>query len=836
MSSKFALNSKGEYFQCGGVSIMGFSDFYPAGHQSGIGIIMNGKRVATNGDVRFEPTPGQWQPVPKQKNRVVDKENGVIKTTLSYPDKDAHLKGFNPIIYPDFEFEYSVSLESLGESLKVTVDLDREIPDKYVGKLCFNLELYPTELFGKPWIMDDKTGVFPRHPNGPVFTRESNFENAGHFENVEEGVSPIQLAEGNKAYSPIVADDVLGVPYAVGNSFTVRPEDNLSRFTVECSDAKLKLYDGRMNHNNGWFVLSSELPKGKTKDALTWIITPYVDESWIYAPVIQVSQVGYHPAQPKQATIETDVRDSRKPKAILYKITSAGPVEKIRKECDEWGDFLRYKYYHFDFSEVVEEGLYQIYVGDQSSAIFKISADVYERGVWQPVIEYFLPVQMCHMRVQDKYRVWHGHCHNDDAKMAPVSRNHFDGYKQGASTMTKFKSGDVVPGLNVGGWHDAGDFDLRIESQSGECYILALAYEEFGVTYDATRIDQKAHLVEIHEPDGKNDILQQVEHGALSVVGAYKALGRLYRGIICKGLRQYVLQGDAAAMTNGIIGDDDDRLVFTEDNPERELQTAAHLAAVARVMKGFNDTLAKESLKAAKELFDITEVFGGNSDMSNSSDNTNNNARNNKLQAAVELFITTGEDKYKNYILEEKQYLLANTGRIGWVGARAVDALGDASFRDELGVELKKAVSEFEMQGAENPYGIPYRPYIYGAGWNIQEMCFRYYFTMKAYPEFHNKNILFNGLNFVLGCHPGLNTASFASGVGARSMTVAYGINRADWSYTPGGVVSGTALIQPDFPELLDFPFLWQQAEYVLGGGSSNYMFLVLAVRKILGM
>ena len=52
---------------------------------------------------------------------------------------------------------------------------------------------------------------------------------------------------------------------------------------------------------------------------------------------------------------------------------------------------------------------------------------------------------------------------------------------------------------------------------------------------------------------------------------------------------------------------------------------------------------------------------------------------------------------------------------------------------------------------------------------------------------------------------------------------------RGDWSYIPGGVVSGTALIRPDFPELLEFPFLWQQTEYVLGGGSSHYMFLVLA-------
>ena len=59
-------------------------------------------------------------------------------------------------------------------------------------------------------------------------------------------------------------------------------------------------------------------------------------------------------------------------------------------------------------------------------------------------------------------------------------------------------------------------------------------------------------------------------------------------------------------------------------------------------------------------------------------------------------------------------------------------------------------------------------------------------------------------------------------------------MNRADYSYIPGGVISGTALIRPDFPELLEFPYLWQQGEYVLGGGSSNYMFLVLAAQKVL--
>lgn len=89
-------------------------------------------------------------------------------------------------------------------------------------------------------------------------------------------------------------------------------------------------------------------------------------------------------------------------------------------------------------------------------------------------------------------------------------------------------------------------------------------------------------------------------------------------------------------------------------------------------------------------------------------------------------------------------------------------------------------------------------------------------------------------MNFVLGVHPGSNTSSFASGVGSRSLTVAYGVNRDEWSYIPGGVGSGTALIRPDFPELLEWPYLWQQTEYVMGGGASDFMFLVLAADRLM--
>ncbi len=347
-----------------------------------------------------------------------------------------------------------------------------------------------------------------------------------------------------------------------------------------------------------------------------------------------------------------------------------------------------------------------------------------------------------------------------------------------------------------------------------------MAYEAFKVDYDVTSIDQTTKITEIHQPDGKADLLQQVEHGALSVVGAYRSLGRLYRGIICNDLRQYVMLGDAAAMTDNIKGNDDDRWVFTEENPYRELSSAAHLAAVSRVLKGFNDTLSAQSLEAAREIYRSTSVTG--------------RAKTAKIQAATELFLTTGEDTYKKYLLSETDYIAENIRMTGCFIGRADKKINNPKFSKAIRSALQNLQAELQKQGAETPYGIPYRPHIWGAGWDIQSFGFRHYFLHTSYPDIFSTEFIYNALNFVLGCHPGSNTSSFASGVGSRSATVGYGLNRADWSYIPGGVISGTALIRPDFPELLEFPYLWQQVEYVMGGGSSHYMFLVLAAQQLL--
>src|SRR5215471_1385534 len=123
----FKLNAQ-EYFEHAGVYVMYGQDYYPEGHQGGLSIIMHDERVASNGDVRLEPSPGQWSPIPKPGQREVDPAAREIRVPLAYPDEERNRKGFNPIDYPDLNLKYTVRARADGESILVSVDFDAPVP------------------------------------------------------------------------------------------------------------------------------------------------------------------------------------------------------------------------------------------------------------------------------------------------------------------------------------------------------------------------------------------------------------------------------------------------------------------------------------------------------------------------------------------------------------------------------------------------------------------------------------------------------------------------------------------------------------------------------------
>jgi hypothetical protein len=264
----------------------------------------------------------------------------------------------------------------------------------------------------------------------------------------------------------------------------------------------------------------------------------------------------------------------------------------------------------------------------------------------------------------------------------------------------------------------------------------------------------------------------------------------------------------------------DDRMVFTEQNPAHEYSGIAALAIAGRVMTPYNADLARESLAAAEALWnqerDTTRALNG------------------RVAAAVELLLTTRKPEYRQFLLAHRRLLVDSIGHVGWVLGRALPIIGDAAFTTAIRTAVAADFARVREAQKSTPYGVPYSPAIWGAGWDIQHFGVQQYYLHRAFPDLVTPEYMLNALEFVLGVHPGSNTASFASGVGAHSVTTAYGFNRADWAYIPGGVVSGTALIRPDLPELKEFPYLWQQTEYVMGGGATDFMFLALAADQVL--
>jgi len=793
------LNEKG-YYEMQGLNVMLFDDFYPEGHQGGLTIIQNGSRVAANGDIRLEQAPGQWSPVPSLGKKSVDRNNGIISVKLSYPDSAKNKKGFNPIDYPELQFTYTIKTEAVGNSIKLTVDLEEPLPCDWIGKVGFNLELFPGIYFNEHYLMDNKPGIFPLTFNGPVIL-------------------------GSKG-------DLQITSLGVGKELIIADGNPLKKILITSKKNELELLDGRAFHNNGWFIVRSNIPRGASANAIEWIISPNVIPNWKYKPVIQVSQVGYHPNQEKFAVIELDKNTENFESVKLLKINKDSIVSVLEnKSASAWGNFLRYKYLRFDFSSITEEGIYKIKYGEIESNEFQIKKDIFSRHVWQPTLEYFLPVQMCHMRIEDRYKVWHGLCHMDDALMAPLNHNHFDGYYQHGSALTKFDSGEHIPGLNIGGWHDAGDYDLRIESQARTVYKLSLAYEFFKNDYDETTINQQTRTADLHKPDGIPDILQQIEHGLLSIVGGYESMGRLYRGIISPTLKQYVHLGDAAAMSDNLIYKEnekdpifnrelpkDDRWVFTEINPRRELYTAQVLAFASMIMKEYNPVLSGKCLQISEKIF-LNDSSG---------------FLKNKINTAAELYLATSKKEYEKIILENADSISSSIAFFSEVIGRVTKKLNNKDFTEKMEYGARQSFQLTAEVQKENPYGVPYKPFIWGAGWGIQEFGAGQLFLHLGFPEIYSTEYAFNAMNFVLGCHPGENTASFASGVGVNSLTVAYGVNRDEWSYIPGGVASGISLIRPDLPELKVWPYLWQQTEYIIGGGALDYMLLVMAADYLL--
>ncbi|WP_370243245.1 glycoside hydrolase family 9 protein [Marisediminitalea sp.] len=794
-----ALNDKA-YFSQPSLDIVVFSNWYNGlfgdSKISGVELVHFGERIATNGDVRLSATPEQWDPIPTFVERKVDNNTNTISATLSYPE---------------FDFTYTISASPIENGVEITLSSPRPVPAELVGKAGFNMEFLPANYIETSFLADGKPGTFPLYPTG-----------------VKEIIGQHEPA-----------------PLASAKQLVLAPESDIKRVMID-SSAPLTLYDGRAKAQNGWYVVRGVLPENKQGELLTWRITASTDDAWLRDPMIAHSQVGYLPGQTKRAVIELDKHAPVNGMAELLKVNADGSKAVVKKAAPgKVEDYTRYQYATFDFTDVTEPGLYQLRYKGTTTASFPIAEHVLD-AAWYPTLDHYFPVQMDHVLVNEAYRVWHGASHLDDALQAPVNHEHFDLYAQGPTTDTQYKPGEHIPGLNVGGWYDAGDYDIRTQTQYRTVRFLVQAFEEFGIDRDTTLVDYDRKYVDIHVPDGKPDLLQQIEHGTLALLAQFKAVGHAIPGIIVPDISQYTHLGDGLTMTDNLIynasmadtesngiesGVFDDRWAFTSKSTPLNYGSMAALAAASRTLQGYKPVLAKESLDTAiaawaseadkqPDLFRVGNTTGGGLEEE-------------KLKAAVELLVTTGDTQYKHAVTALLPHIEEHFGRSAVLAIRALPFM-DNAYKKRIRAAAEAYKPKLEAATSKNPFGVVITEYGWAGNGTVLDMAVTQYYLHQAYPDLYSSDLIYRSLDYLYGTHPD-SDISFVSNVGTVSKKVAYGMNRADYSFISGAIVPGVLILKPDLPENMEnWPFLWGENEYVIDLGAS-YLFTVNAALKLAG-
>ncbi|ALJ00989.1 cellulase N-terminal Ig-like domain-containing protein [Rufibacter tibetensis] len=812
-SQDLKLNDR-EYFEMQGVNVLVYSNLFTGGFNdeknAGIELIHHGVRTAQGGAVRLSHTPEQWDLIPEILNRKVDRASKTIEATLRYKD---------------YNFDSRVVVTAKGKGVEIAVYLDKPLPKAMEGSAGFNLEFLPSQYWNKAYLMDGRPNRFPRYVVGNTITKPNSLK-------------PKQY----KGY--VTADDrgtgkyIDPLPLETGRTLLMAPDEPERLVKITSQNADLMLFDGRMLAQNGWFVVRSLLPAGKTGKVLTWTIEPNAIKGWEREPNIGFSQVGYLPSQPKVAVIELDKKDKPLAKSSIYKVGNDGKATKVfTGNIKSWGDYYKYHYVKFDFSSVKTPGIYYIQYGDIKTNNFLIDNSVYNK-ITDATSDIWIPIHMNHMFVNEAYRVWHGEPFKEGYRQAPPNTDHFDLHAQGPTTDTKYKALELIPGLNVGGFFDAGDFDIETGSNISVVQNFVRTWESFKPMRDQTFIDQKQRYVDLHRPDGKPDVLQFIEHGILNLVAQAEIIGHMSQTLSNAVLDNYHHLGDAASLTDGLpynpklgpyevapdgrsSGVKDDLWAFTSREPELDLRAATMFAAASRALKGYNDDLSARALTQSKRLLKEATAL-----LANQAQDTSGRGNAANMSTNLQLYIATGEKQY----VDRFQQLLwpALERNVSGNLLTALDAIPhlDASYKEKLRpyvVKYKEYIGGLEK---DNPYGVPIGLTNWAGSGDVMNFGTTISFASKYFPEIIEDSHAFKAANYLFGCHPYHNYSLVATVGATRPKAVFYGNNRADFSFIPGNVAPGILFRKPDhFENYDDWPFLWGQNEGTIGGNTSYLIF-----------
>ncbi|WP_084260481.1 glycoside hydrolase family 9 protein [Thiothrix lacustris] len=344
-------------------------------------------------------------------------------------------------------------------------------------------------------------------------------------------------------------------------------------------------------------------------------------------PRIAVNQVGYLPNATKRAILLN--ADSTEPLELVQTpgdlLMEKLPLETAPPDSDN----LHLTW--VDFSKVKLPGEYYLRQGELKSAPFRIGVDIYDNPSWLLQRSYYL--QRCGVALQDTLTgLEHAACHTSDALYARR-----DDINQANE-----------PHPATGGWHDAGDFGKYMATATVTVNRLMSLYLMQPERYQ----DNALNIPE--SGNGKSDLLDEVAFELDWMLKMQRMDGAVYRK----------LAGTEWVSARKPEDDTAQRYIYGISAPETA-KFAASMALAARTYRTVSPKDAELYQVAAINAWAWLEKHpnmeidwrksddGGSGKYLSSGTDTETNLEfddDDRLAAAIELYLTTGERQYRDYL------------------------------------------------------------------------------------------------------------------------------------------------------------------------------------------
>jgi endoglucanase len=362
---------------------------------------------------------------------------------------------------------------------------------------------------------------------------------------------------------------------------------------------------------------------------------------------IRVNQVGYFANLEKKATV---VSSSTTPIAWRLldnsnNVVKSGQTTVFGKDAAS-GD----RVHTIDFSDYKTEGTgYKLEVDSadvspKKSMTFKISNDLYTK-MKSDAIKYFyhnrsgIPITMPYAGASDLTRAA-GHA-NDQCTIIPS-----DGYNESGTV-------DVS-----GGWYDAGDHGKYVVNGGISTWTMLNQYER--ALYNQKDALSKAPFADktMNIPESGNgipDILDEAGYNLKTLLKFQIKSGNM------AGMVHHKAHDERWTALGIAPADDKMKRFIQPPSTAATLNLAAIAAQGSRLYKTYDSTFANQCLKAAETAWDAAvahpEVYAPMTGSTGGGAYGDTKVTDEFYWAACELYATTGESKYLDYIKSSEYYL-----------------------------------------------------------------------------------------------------------------------------------------------------------------------------------